>query len=213
MTNPEDLARHALTLSPAERIHFVRTSSPDALTEIIARRHLPESGTPTDALLAGEPVGMPAIPAQIDEFRIGPRLGAGGMGVVYCADDQVLHRKVAIKVLSPQLASEPAAIALFRQEARAAAALQHPSIVAVYRFGSAGGIHYIAGEFVDGPNLSQLIETERERRGARSLPAAARHAWARQCAAMVARWREEQADEAGAMDRAFAEARGHAIAA
>ena len=92
--------------------------------------------------------------------RLGPYeivlcLGRGGMGEVYRARDPRLGRDLAIKILSPHLASEGAR-SRFEQEARAAAALSHPSIVTVYDVGEADGLLYIAMEFLEGRTLRQV---------------------------------------------------------
>ena len=80
--------------------------------------------------------------------RLGPyevieQLGAGGMGEVWLAQDTRLNRRVAVKVLPAQFASDPERLARFEQEARAAAALNHPHIAAVYDVGHEGGVHFI----------------------------------------------------------------------
>ncbi len=84
-------------------------------------------------------------------------LGRGGMGVVYRATDRVLNRTVAVKVLAIDRAQEPTFIARFEREARAAAALSHRNIVAMYDSGLDGDARFIVMEFVSGPSLSQLV--------------------------------------------------------
>jgi serine/threonine-protein kinase len=79
------------------------------------------------------------------------------MGAVYLATDTDLHRDVALKILSPELAAKPAALERFRREARHAARLRHENIVTVYEFGSATGTWFLALEFVDGIDLSEYI--------------------------------------------------------
>ena len=84
--------------------------------------------------------------------------GEGGMAIVYKAEDKVLGRPVAVKVLRQQFAADPEFLARFRQEAHAAAALTHPNIVHVYDVGESGGQQYIVMEYVAGPTLKQIIQ-------------------------------------------------------
>jgi hypothetical protein len=90
-------------------------------------------------------------------FRLRDRLGAGGMSVVWRAHDEVLGRDVAVKVLSPALARNPARLAHIRDEARAVARLRHPNIVEVYDYGEAGSLPYLVMEVAEGRTLSQLL--------------------------------------------------------
>jgi serine/threonine protein kinase len=90
-------------------------------------------------------------------YRIVERIGAGGAGTVYLGEHQLMKRRAAIKVLPTALADEPAMLARFRIEAEAAASLHHPNVVHVFDFRQEGRLHYIIMEYVDGPNLQQLI--------------------------------------------------------
>jgi serine/threonine protein kinase len=90
-------------------------------------------------------------------FELGSLLGAGGMARVYLAGDRVLERQVAVKVLSPPYAHDPAFVDRFRSEARTAAGLSHPNIVAVFDSGSDAGVHYLVMEYVPGESLAQLL--------------------------------------------------------
>ncbi len=101
---------------------------------------------------------------KIDEFVVIRQLGVGGMGAVYLAEDTTLHRRVALKVLLPQFARSPEALARFGTEARSAGMLKHPAIVPVFKFGDDGGTKYIASEYVEGPTLASVIQSEQERR-------------------------------------------------
>ena len=86
--------------------------------------------------------------ATLSHYRITGRLGAGGMGEVYLAEDGKLKRKVALKVLPPDLASDPVRLARFQREAEALAALSHPNIVTIYSVEDADGVHFITMERV-----------------------------------------------------------------
>jgi serine/threonine protein kinase len=93
----------------------------------------------------------------IARYRVLRQLGAGGMGEVYEAEDPNLRRKVALKVLSPRLASHPEALERFKREARALAALNHPNIVTIYSVEEHHGTHFLTMELVEGRPLSDLI--------------------------------------------------------
>ena len=90
-------------------------------------------------------------------YRLGSVLGQGGMAVVYRAEDLTLGRTVAVKVLREQLGTEPEFLERFRREARAAARLNHPNIIAVYDVGQDGPSNYIVMEYVEGTDLRDQI--------------------------------------------------------
>src|SRR5262245_58677455 len=87
------------------------------------------------------------------DYRIERLLGRGGMGEVYLARQLSLDRPVALKVLKPELTSNPTYLARFEKEALSAAKLNHPNIVHIYNFGGFGNLKYIAMEYVEGTNL------------------------------------------------------------
>ena len=93
-------------------------------------------------------------------YRVLSRLGAGGMADVFCAEDQQLGRKVAVKLLHRRFAEDPGFVERFRREAQAAAGLQHPNVVGVYDRGSYDDTYYIAMEYLPGRSLKQLIRQE-----------------------------------------------------
>jgi tRNA A-37 threonylcarbamoyl transferase component Bud32 len=90
-------------------------------------------------------------------YQLGALLGVGGMASVYLAFDRVLERQVAVKVLSPPYAQDPVFVERFRREARSAARLSHPNIVAVFDSGSDADQHYLVMEYVAGQSLAQLL--------------------------------------------------------
>jgi serine/threonine-protein kinase len=97
------------------------------------------------------------ISQSISHYRIIKKLGAGGMGEVYLAQDTKLDRKVAVKVLPADLAANQDRMRRFVQEAKAAAALNHPNIAHIYEIGESDGTNFIAMEFVDGETLREKI--------------------------------------------------------
>jgi eukaryotic-like serine/threonine-protein kinase len=90
-------------------------------------------------------------------YRIVRKLGTGGMANVYLAEDQELGRRVAIKILDERHAADESFVERFRREAKSAAALSHPNIVAIYDRGEAEGTYYIAMEYLDGRTLKELL--------------------------------------------------------
>src|SRR5450755_2747972 len=99
----------------------------------------------------------PVTGKTVSHYRIGEKLGEGGMGVVYRAKDLKLGREVALKFLSAEITSDAVAVSRFEQEARAAAAINHPNICTVYEIGEDGSLPYIAMELLEGETIKQKI--------------------------------------------------------
>jgi len=93
-------------------------------------------------------------------YELRKRLARGGMAEVFLAEDQLLGRPVAVKVLFPEFAADPSFVERFRREAQAAANLNHPNIVGVYDWGREESTYYIVMEYVEGRSLSQIIRKE-----------------------------------------------------
>jgi len=96
----------------------------------------------------------------IGPYRIVSKIGEGGMGEVYLAEDSRLHRKVALKILPSEMATNEDRMRRFKQEATAAAALNHPNIAHIYEIGESDGLNFIAMEFVDGVTLREKLHRE-----------------------------------------------------
>ena len=97
---------------------------------------------------------------EIAGFRIESEIGRGGMGVVYLAHQSFPERKVALKLLSPDLADDPAFRERFIRESNAAAAIEHPNIVPVHAAGEDGGRLYLAMRYVEGTDLRSTLERD-----------------------------------------------------
>ncbi len=98
----------------------------------------------------------------LGRYKIVSLIGSGGMGEVYLAHDTTLHRKVALKVLPLDVATNQDRMRRFKQEATAAASLNHPNIAHIYEIGEVEGSHFIAMEYVDGQTLRERIHGAHE---------------------------------------------------
>jgi tRNA A-37 threonylcarbamoyl transferase component Bud32 len=148
----------ALTSPVATREAVVRNSGEpaDIQDEVLA---LLKSHEHSEGFL--EPPSLLEPGAVVGPYRIDRIIGRGGMGVVYLAHDQRLHRAVALKSLPPHLFRDPAMHARLKQEARAAAALSHPSIATVYALEEIGDQLFIASEYLEGRTLRDEISAGR----------------------------------------------------
>ncbi|HEU4886943.1 MAG TPA: serine/threonine-protein kinase, partial [Thermoanaerobaculia bacterium] len=115
----------------------------------------PDDATAVYGDRAPSPEG--AEPIEIPGYRIERRIGQGGMGAVYLAKEIALQRKVAVKVVSGDVARDEATRARFVREARLLATVEHPNVVRVYTFGFAGGRPYLVMEYVEGDTLADRI--------------------------------------------------------
>src|SRR5688500_8906927 len=163
--------RQAVDLPSEERAAFLATACGDdaVLREDVERLLIAheQAGSFIESpayeraaeLLTDEPASI--VGQLISHYRIVRPLGIGGMGEVYLASDTRLGRSVALKFLPADVASDKERMRRFTQEAKAAAALNHPNIAHIYEVGETGNTHFIAMEYVDGVTLGETIHRER----------------------------------------------------
>src|SRR5436309_7964387 len=99
-----------------------------------------------------------SVGTKLGRYEIRSKIGAGGMGEVYLAQDTKLDRKVALKILPAEVAAHPGRMKRFVQEAKAASALYHPNIITIHEVEQIDSVNFIAMEFIDGETLRQRMQ-------------------------------------------------------
>ncbi|MCI0485374.1 MAG: serine/threonine protein kinase [Blastocatellia bacterium] len=174
----EDLLQYTLDLVPDERAAFLekacagdtelRREVESLLSNEAKARSFIES--PALARWAGQMEEHPEaslIGRRIGHYSIESLIGAGGMGEVYKARDENLHRTIALKMLPAEFTSDAWRVRRFEQEARAASALNHPNIITIFEIIHDGGNHFIAAEYVEGETLREMLTRAAESRARR----------------------------------------------
>ncbi len=168
----DQLLEVALERPPAERAAFLAAAcaSDEALRQEVESLLLSDEAAesfieaPAVALAAevlAERQARSLTGQQLGHYQILSRLGAGGMGEVYLAQDARLGRKVALKLLPTHFTQHPERARRFEQEARAASALNHPNILTIHEIGKVDSTHYIVTEFIDGQSLRQRMSSKK----------------------------------------------------
>ncbi|MEK7486252.1 MAG: serine/threonine-protein kinase, partial [Planctomycetota bacterium] len=136
-------------IPPTDEELFVDSPPPPVIQKIAMIPTGKEEGILSAEKLAG---------TTIAGYKLEKMLGKGAMGVIYLAENIGLKRKVAVKILSPQMTANPKKVKQFFREGRAAAKIEHPNVVQVYQVGEERGIYYLVMEYVDGANLKQVLK-------------------------------------------------------
>ncbi|MCE9603864.1 MAG: protein kinase [Planctomycetia bacterium] len=127
------------------------TSVEELVAELVKQHHLTK-------FQAAQVTGGRAKSLILGGYTILDKIGAGGMGQVFKAQHRRMDRVVAIKMLPPTMTKDPAAVARFEREVRAAAKLEHPNIVTTYDADQVNGVHFMVMQYVEGQDLSQLVK-------------------------------------------------------
>src|SRR5205809_883261 len=162
----------ALERNPAERSAFLNQACADdpalrSQVESLIAAH-DQAGDYIEAMAAEAATEMldddqavSIVGKQISHYQVGSRIGRGGMGEVFLAHDTSLGRKVALKLLRSDFTRNEERLRRFRQEARAASALNHPNILTIHEIGHDGSLHFMATEYVEGETLRQHLSRAR----------------------------------------------------
>lgn len=152
---PQCGMQNVLPRSPSAVENETVVAATGAETAVRSTRVLSRVGQSVVDAVRGLPAGT-----QLGPYRLVGRIGKGGMGSVYEAMDDRLDRKVALKVLSPELAQKPDFVARFQRESRSLEELSDPRIAKVYFNGAAEGLPFFAMEFIEGRNLEEILEQD-----------------------------------------------------
>ena len=158
-----EVLERALELAPADRTAFLSRAcaSDEALRREVETLLLSSDDVRSSFLQSSAPRLALAAGTRLGEYEVKSMVGSGGMGEVYRARDSRLGRDVAIKVLPSSLSADSDRLRRFEQEARAAAALNHPNILAVHQMGTHEGAPYLVSELLEGETLRELIKRGR----------------------------------------------------